>query len=155
LFNFPQPVSEVSLENKLVNLIDPDSALFLEEMNDPFPKSEHGHLSDLTININRTTSKSNTKLLLYISKAPIVDINGQVNFENLDTQVIRTIEVQANEISYTTTYLHPDKYFITAFSDVDNNFYPSTGDISNISKAINVLPEHELSMEIDVDKLIP
>lgn len=155
LFNFPQPDSEVSLENKLVNLIDPDSALFLEEMNDPFPKSEHGHLSDLTININRAASKSNSKLLLYISKAPIVDINGQVSFENLDTKVIRTIDVQANENFYTTTYLHPDKYFITAFSDADNNFYPSAGDVSNVSKAIDVLPEQELVMEIDVDKLIP
>jgi len=151
LFNFPQEVSEVNFENKFVNLIDPDSALFFEEEEDPFPKSQHGHLSDLKININRDASVADEKLLLYISKEPIVDINGRVDFENLDKKVIRTIDVAANEAFYETTYLHPDKYFITAFSDKDGNFYPSSGDVSNVSKEIIVEPDGEFSMEIDLD----
>lgn len=154
LFDFPQEVSEVDLENKFVDLVDPDSALFLEESKDPFTKSEHGHLSDLTININRASSISDMKLLLYISKEPIINNNGQVDFDNLDKKVVRTIDVRSDEMSYTTTYLHPDNYFITAFSDIDGNFYPSQGDFGNVSKEIQVTPESELSMEIDVSKLI-
>jgi len=154
LFSYPQKISEVNLEDKFVNLIDPDSALFLEENNDPFPKSQHGHLSDLTININKDASIQSENLLLYISKEPIVDGNGAVDFDNLDTKVIRTISIQSNEIFYKTTYLHPDKYFITAFSDSDGNFYPSMGDVSNVSKEVNVTPESDLSMNIDVNKLI-
>ena len=154
LFSYPQKVSEVNLENQFVNLIDPNSALFLEESDDPFPKSQHGHLSDLRININRDNSILNTKLLLYISKEPIVNDNGEVDFVNLDTQVIRTIEVQADETSYETTYLHPDKYFITAFSDKDNNFYPSTGDLSNVSKEINVVPESTPLISVNINQQI-
>jgi len=55
-FDFPQPVSEVNLNNQFTNLIDPDSALFLEENNDPFPKSQHGYISDLTIYFDRDSS---------------------------------------------------------------------------------------------------
>ena len=107
LFSYPDEVSEVNLENKFVDLIDPNSALFLEEINDPFPKSLHGHISDLIININRDSSYLNTSLLLYISKKPIVDHNGIVDFESLESQVIRTIDVQSDEYNYRSTYLHP------------------------------------------------
>lgn len=155
LFDFPQSVSEVDLNGKFVNLDDPDSALFLEEQLDPFPKSAHGHLSDLTINISRDNTISDAFLRLYISKEPLVDSSGNVNFDNLDRQVVRTVDVQEMEVFYETTYLHPDTYYITAFSDNDNNFFPSTGDVSNISKLIEVTPEGDLSMEIDVNLLIP
>ncbi len=154
-FDFPQEVSEVNLENKFVNLIDSDSALFLEESADPFPKSQHGYLSDLTINITKDESILNDQLLLYLSTESLIDENGQVNFENLNTKVVRTIDVQADESFYTTTYLHPDSYFVTAFTDKDNNFYPSTGDIGSISQAIEVTAEQFIEMDIQVAQLIP
>jgi len=150
-FDFPQAVSEVDLEGKFVDLIDPDSALFLEENADPFTKSQHGHLSDLTINIARGASIPDTRLLLYISTEPIVNASGQVDFENLDRKVVRTIDVEANEDFYESTYLHPDRYFITAFSDADGNLFPSAGDRSSVSQEIEVAPESQSAMSIVVD----
>ncbi len=151
LFNFPQEISEVNLDNQFNNLIDPNSALFLEENLDPFPKSDHGHISDLTINIERDPSISNEDLLLYISTEPIVNSNGVVDFENLDRKVVRTIDVKSTESFYTTTYLHPDDYYVTLFSDLDNNFYPSSGDFSHESKAISVAPDSTPNMDVVVD----
>jgi hypothetical protein len=155
LFDFPQKVSEVDLENKFVNLIDEDSALFLEESDDPFPKSEHRHLSDLKINISKDNSIADDALLLYISTERLIDESGQVNFDNLDKKVVRTIDIQSNEAFYETTYLHPDTYYITVFTDKDNNFYPSQGDVANVSKLIEVTPESQLEMEVMVNLLIP
>jgi hypothetical protein len=154
LFNFPQEISEVDLEDQFLNLIDPNSALFLEENEDPFPKELHGHLSDLKISINRGSSILEDKLLLYISKESIVNMSGQVDFDNLNEKVIRTIDVRSNETSYEVTYLHPDNYFITAFSDIDDNKYPSSGDISSESILIEVAPESNPSMEINVERNI-
>lgn len=154
-FNYPREVSEVSFENKFINLIDPDSALFLEEADDPFPKSQHGHISDLNININRASAVENEPLLLYLSIEPIVNAQGEVDFENLDRQVVRTIDVRAEEISYLTTYLHPDTYYVTAFSDKDGNFFPSEGDYSNVSKLIEVTEESLPEIEINVNLSIP
>lgn len=155
LFDFPQKVSEVDFNDKFVNLIDDDSALFLEEAADPFPKSEHGHLSDLKINISKDNSIADDALLLYISTEKLIDENGQVNFENLDRKVVRTIDVQGNEAFYETTYLHPDTYYITVFTDKDNNFFPSQGDVANASQLIEVTAEQQLEMEVLVDLLIP
>ena len=150
LFNFPQKVSEVNLDNAFTNLVDSDSALFLEESNDPFPKDQHGHVSDLKINISRDNAIKDESLLLYISAEPIVDSDSQVLFDNLDTKVIRTISVSSEEDFYLTTYLHPGTYFITAFSDRDGNFFPSQGDIINISKSTEVTPEGVLEMDIQI-----
>jgi len=155
LFDFPQKVSEVDLNGKFINLIDPDSALFLEESNDPFPKSAHGHISELTVNINRNAETESDDLLLYISTKPLVDAAGQVDFENVDRHVVRTIDVNANENAFRATYLHPDDYFITVFSDKDDNFYPSAGDVTSVSTAIGVGADSDLSVGVDLDVLIP
>jgi len=135
LFNYPQEVAEVDLNDKFVNLIDPDSALFLEESDDPFPKSQHGHISDLTIDI-------------------VVSADGTVDLTNVDRKVVRTIDVQATEAQYTTTYLHPDNYFITAFADLDGNFFPSAGDLCNVSQAVEVGPDMQLNTAIDINQTI-
>ena len=149
-FDFPKPISEVDFNEKFTNLLDPDSALFLEEDKDPFPKKDHGHLSDLRINIQKAVAIENEDLLLYFSKEPIIDADGNVNFENINTQVLRTMDVRANEEFYLSTYLHPDTYFITAFSDRDNNFFPSAGDFFNVSKEVVVAPESDGSVNIGV-----
>jgi len=115
----------------------------------------HGHLSDLTININRGANVQDEKLLFYLSTEPIVDENGNVDFDHLDKKTVRTIDIQPTENLYLTTYLHPGNYYITMFSDKDNNAFPSSGDIVNVSKAISVTPENQLSTEIEVDFLIP
>ncbi len=153
-FNYPRAISEVNLENKFTNLIDPDSALFLEEADDPFPKSDHGYISDLNIKINRDPAIEFDPLLLYLSTEPIVNGAGQVDFENLDRKVIRTIDVRADELSYLTTYLHPGNYYVTAFSDHDGNFFPSTDDFSNVSKVIEVAAESQPEIEINVTQII-
>ena len=154
-FDFPQKISEVDLNNQLIDLVDPGSALFLEEDKDPFPKSDHGHLSDLTIQINRASSIENDALLFYLSKEPLVDETGIVNLDNLDKKVVRTINVKANESFYKTTYLHPDAYFLTMFSDKDGNFYPSTGDYSSVSMAFEVTPENNLETQLEINIQIP
>lgn len=154
LFDFPQKVSERNLENKFLGLIDPDSALFIDEDKDPFPKVQHGHLSDLKINIEKDNSIQSDNLKLYISTEPIVAENGQVYYQNLTSKVIRIMEIQSNEPSFTSTYLHPDRYYITCFSDKDNNFFPSSGDVCNASKVIEIDPETFPEMDIVIDLLL-
>lgn len=154
-FNFPQEISEVNLENKFNNLIDSDSALFLEEDQDPFPKSDHGYISDLKINIERGSGIEDDKLLLYISTESLINENGDVNLDNLNTKVVRTIDVHSSELFYETTYLHPDTYYVTAFSDTDENLLPSSGETANASALIEVTPEAQLEMNIVLNTVIP
>ncbi len=155
LFDFPQAVSEVDFGESFDNLIDPDSALYLEEQADPFPKEAHGHLSDLEITLSRNQQTEDQRLLLYISKESLVSANGAVNFSNVDNAVIRTIDIGSDEDSYITSYLHPDNYFVTVFSDLDGSGFPSSGDYTSLSTEKTVRAEQVESMELAIDLLIP
>jgi len=151
LFDYPKAVAELDLTGQFENLIDPDSALFLEETDDPFPKSMHGHLSDLTINIERAAAIDEQALLLYISTEPLIDTQGNLDFNALDNKVTRTIDVQGYEAFYTATYLHPDSYYLMTFADLDGNFYPSTGDVTSVSQAVTVNPETHPTTSLSVN----
>lgn len=155
LFNFPQPISEVDLNDQFTNLIDPDSALFLEESNDPFPKSAHGHLSELTIEFSRNSEAQDQPMLLFLSAEPLVSVSGNVSLLNIDDKVIRTISITQAENSYVATYLHPDEYYVTAFVDNDNDNIPSSGDVSSASISIEVLAEKLVSLDLPISMLIP
>lgn len=154
MLDFPQEVSEVDLNGAFTDLIDPDSALFLEESTDPFPKSDHRHLSDLTINIERNDETIDDQLFLFISKNSLVDGPNQVNLLNIDHSVVRTIRVQSTEDSYLTTYLHPDDYYITVFSDKDGNGFPSAGDYTSLSLKHIVDPETMGSLSVEISELV-
>ncbi len=154
LFQYPQEVVEVNLNGKMTSLVDPGSALFLDEGLDPFPKSMHGHISDLTVNFTRDVSVQNDPLVLYISKEPIIE-SGLVNAFNLDTKLMRLMDIDATETSFTTTYLHPDTYYIMAFSDKDNNKYPSAGDVISSNVQLRITPNSVLSTNVTVDTVLP
>lgn len=139
--NFPKNNIESDMENKFVNLVDEGSALFLEESEDPFPRSTHPYVSDLEIKIDKSEELVKQPLMLYLSSAPIVDGKGQVDFDNLNTKLIRTINVYGDESEYIATYVHPGDYYVTVFSDYDDNQYPSQGDISSKSLFVKVSPE--------------
>ena len=153
-FDYPKQVSEVDLNGKFIDLVDNDSALFLEEESDPFPESNHAHISQLTIDIARNIETMDAPLLLFLSKEPIVDESGNVDFVKLDDTVIRTISIRSSEESYTATYLHPDQYYLTVFSDMDGNSFPSSGDYTSMSTLENVQSETFESTEVEITILI-
>lgn len=151
---FPKNIPEISMENQFDELLDNDSALFLEESLDPFPRSMHNYLSELTIDIEKNIELKNKPLLLYLSTKAIVENSGNINFEHLDKTLVRTIDIYGNEESYTATYLHPDEYYVTVFYDADNNKYPSEGDLSSESSFIDVEPESHTEMRTRLGVLI-
>ncbi len=152
-FNYPMEISEVNFNNAFDNLIDDDSALFLEEDDDPFPKADHGYLSDINIDITRESQTENKELLLYISKEELISETGVPNNLNIDNSVIRTISIQSAENNYIATYLHPDDYYFTVFLDADENGFPSTGDFSSVSKIKTVSPEaiENVALELSIN----
>lgn len=155
LFNFPQPVVEKNLTGAFNTLVDPGSALFTSESADPFPRSQHGHLSDFTVNFNKQTSIQSSGMIFLVSKAPIVSSTGIVNNLNLFDKLTRTIVIAGSETMYSASYVHPDIYYLTAFADLDGNYYPSPGDISSESSLLNVLPESNPTINLMVNISVP
>lgn len=151
-FSYPQMESEKNFNDGFTNLIDNDSALYLDESSDPFPRSEHTYLSTLNINFSRKGNALDKKLLFYISKESLVSELGEVNLTNIDKTVIRTITIQDIENFYKADYLHPDTYYLTAFADIDGNFYPSENDISSESIIVEVTSNNSITApELDIN----
>jgi len=109
----------------------------------------------LNLTIERNQETTNKELLLFVSKNELVSSGGQVNLNNIDNSVVRTIDIGALEENYLATYLHPDTYYFTVFSDEDNNGYPSTGDFASLSTLNTVNPETLATTEISITILIP
>ncbi len=155
LFNFPQEKIEHNFGSGFQGLVDPNSALYLAEDQDPFPESEHKHVSTLKSLFNKDASIADDPMLLFLSIEPIVDDMGQVHLSALQDKTLRTTDITPSEYSFTHTYLHPGTYFTTVFSDRDGNSIPSSGDISNYSIEMTIDPEKELEINIDVNREIP
>ena len=147
-FNYPTNDSEINFNTVFDDLIDPDSALFLDEASDPFPRSDHGYLSDINVDINRESQAENENLFLYISKEELVSSTGIANNLNIENSVIRTISINSVENNYLGTYLHPDEYYFTVFLDADNNSFPSPGDFSSVSTSKTVNAETIENVEV-------
>lgn len=154
-FDYPQPISEVDLDGRFMDLIDPDSALFLEEADDPFPKADHGYLSDCSIDILRDQATTDVPLLLYLSLDELVSLTGAVDYANVDNTVVRTIDIRADEDNYLATYIHPDDYYMTIFLDRDDNGYPSTGDLTSVSTLQMITPETLTTAQLAITLQIP
>ncbi len=143
LFNFPQEVSEVNLNGAFDNLIDPDSALFLTEESDPFPKADHGHLSELKVNINNSELLDAENIWLFVTLDKYIESNpAGLNFP-MTQNIIRPIRLNNGESEYVLTYLHPGKYYLTAFEDKNDNFYPDDDESHNYSQLVTIEPETE------------
>lgn len=150
-FSYPQMVTEINFGQSFNNLIDNDSALYLEESDDPFPRSAHTYLSSLKVDFNRTSSISNAELFYFISTESIIDNEGKVDLQNLDNKVVRTISIKSNETQYEADYLHPDNYYLTAFADIDGDFIPSVGDLSSESIYIEIPESESVTSSLSID----
>ncbi len=120
---------------------DPNSTVYdlAITSGDPVGISDHPRLGSLTLNITRNADVANDVLLAYLSKKPLTDSNG---FFTTDTDAYETIlhfpTLSNGENQFFYSYLHPGDYYVTIIADKDKSFAPSTGDISSISKKINI-----------------
>ena len=153
-FRYPQFISAVNFDGKFNNLVDPDSALFLEEANDPFPKTAHPNVSDLTINIKKPATETEVYTMIYLTTVPLVDEYGIIQHNDLNNGVSRAIVLQGDETSFTCTYVPAGRYYLTVFTDLDDNQYPSAHDPTNGTLEVVVTPETPLTVEVELNKRI-
>ena len=114
---------------------------------DPRRIDQMPHVSKLTVSVARSEKTKSKKLLLYLSQKALTDRNGKlitlggyVSAGLMDT-LLSFPEVSGNSNSFTFTYLHPGKYFLTVIADMDGDGYPSPGDITHPVTPITVDPK--------------
>lgn len=154
VFGFPKMVSEINLDGRFEGMQHLKTATFYSESEDPFPESAHGFISRLAIDFERGEEIEGKELLLLLSTSPLIRKYG-FDFQAFDKTVSRFVLVGGEESQFECTYLHPGKYYLTAFADLDGNYYPSKGDFVGGSKLVEVKPEMRLESRLAVDRSFP
>lgn len=121
---------------------------------DPYRVDQVPYLSSLEVTLERNPKIAKKKIQLYLSMEPLTDKKGKfftkygyIDEERLDG-ILAFPEINPEDPEFTFTYLHPGKYYITAVADMNGDGYPSKGDISHPSIAIEVTPKSAQEMKI-------
>ncbi len=122
---------------------------------DPITISDMPYLSQLQVDIERSEATKGKKLHVYLSEKPLADENGKfigkggyIKMDLLDG-LFSFPELSSVAEEFTFTYLHPGKYYLTVFADMDEDWYPSPGDICNPSLAVELKPGEKRSVKVD------
>ncbi|OJJ19085.1 hypothetical protein BKI52_19920 [marine bacterium AO1-C] len=121
---------------------------------DPFTISNHPRLANLQVNIARSTNAQGKSLFVYLSKLPLTDANGFLQFQTADAfnSVLKFPVIVENQNEFLFTYLHPGNYYLTVIADVNNDQTISQGDLTSISQLITVSPEN--TQQVTVNDII-
>lgn len=132
--------------------MDQDSVRTVYDMantsGDPVRIQDHSNMAALNVNLSPDADRANHPSLLFLSKAPLVDAQGQVDWDAFDS-VLLFPQISAGQESFEFTYLFQGTYYLTGFSDRDNNGSPSPGDKAGISQLINLNPGAKPSISLN------
>ena len=121
---------------------------------DPRRVDQMPHLAELTVSIQRDAATKDKKLLLYLSRDALVDQRGKFisRFGYIREDLLNTLlsfpEVAKNRSEFTFTYLHPGAYYLTVIADMDNDGFPSPGDITHAQRKVVVKPKSHSRVSI-------
>ncbi|MEX0273659.1 MAG: hypothetical protein AB3N16_04700 [Flavobacteriaceae bacterium] len=114
---------------------------------DPFRIQDHPYLSQLKVDITKSSQIKDDNLFLYLSFEPLTDSNGYMLADAFDS-VLQFPDIAASEDGFLFTYLHPGEYYVTVIADHNSDKLPGLGDITHRSQKINISPksEHQISI---------
>lgn len=116
---------------------------------DPYPINELPYLASLKVNIEQNEKIKNKDLIIYLSKDPLTDDNGNVILEygyvkqSLFDGILSFPQLSPNQTAFTFHYLHPGNYYLTIVADINKDGYISKTDITSKSHFVSVSPQTE------------
>jgi len=113
---------------------------------DPRRIDQMPYLAELTITVRRSKQTKGKKLLLYLSRDALADKRGKFITQNgyVREDLLNTLlsfpELSKNQDQFSFTYLHPGDYYLTVIADMDEDGFPSPGDITHPRLQVSVKP---------------
>lgn len=113
---------------------------------DPRRIDQMPYLAQLRIDVERNSVIKGKKLHAYLSRDALVSEGGkfitQSGYvrEDLLNTLLLFPELGPEETEFTFTYLHPGDYYLTVIADMDDDGFPSPGDVTHRRQKVSVLP---------------
>ncbi|HBE69243.1 MAG TPA: hypothetical protein DDW52_13930 [Planctomycetaceae bacterium] len=122
---------------------------------DPRRIDQMPYVSQLDVSVKRTSLTKGKKLLVYLSRDALVDARGrfikQYGYirEDLLNTLLSFPELAKNQSRFKFTYLHPGSYYLTVIADMDDDGFPSPGDVTHSRRKLTVSPSSTSSVTIN------
>jgi hypothetical protein len=154
-FRFPQPVMIKDFSDAFRNMTE--SIYFTFEY-DPYPSNTVPHVGTLTVNIaidEKLKVKKSDELFLLLTTESL--FNG-IKYDKDNLKFIsRYVFLPMGTKSYTFQKMHPGKYYLYSYNDINNDRKHLSGDYmsSNVNNVIEILPQENFSADTRIDFVIP
>lgn len=135
----------------------PEEPVGLDELGrmalDPRRIDQMPHLSQLKISLHRSRVARGQPVQLYLSTAAITDEDGNLHLsygypdEERFNSIVLFPRLHGGADHFTFTYLHPGEYYLTVFTDADEDGVPNSSDAVHPSFKVAVAPEALIELE--------
>lgn len=154
-FNFPQPIIVKDFSDAFKNM---NESIFFTFDNDPYPTKEQPYVGSVTVNISvdktLKVKKQNELFILFTSESLF---DGLKYIKDSNKYYSKYIFLPFGTTTYTFKNVHPGKYYVYSFDDINNDRKHLKGDYmsSNLNNIINVPENGNVKVETVIDFVIP
>jgi len=154
-FGYPKPEMIKDFTDVFKNMKE---SIFFTPENDPYSSTSQTYTGNLTVNISIDSTlktKDTDELCLLLTTEPL--FNGlKYNLENLK-YISKYVFLPLGTKTYTIRNVHPGKYYLYSYNDINNDKKHMTGDYmsSDINNILKVLPNDSVTVNTRIDMIIP
>lgn len=154
-FNFPRPVMVKDFTDVFKDM--PESIFFTDE-NDPYSCITQPYVGNVTINISiDKTLKINDSCELFLLLTTESLFDGLMYKKENLKYISRYGYLPVNIKTFTFNYIHPGKYYLYLYCDVNNDRKYLSGDYmcSDVNNIFTLIPNGNTTVDSKVDFVIP
>lgn len=154
-FDFPQPLMIKDFCDVFKNMTE---SIFFDLENDPYKSSAQPYVGSLSITVSIDSAlktKSSDEICILLTTRPLFS-GIKYNAENMN-YLSKYVYFPVGTTSFTIKNIHPGKYFLYSFSDINNDKKHLSGDYmsSDVNKSIEVFPDKTSEVNTTIDFVIP
>lgn len=155
VFGYPRPVIIKDFTGVFKNMTE---SIFFNPDMDPYSSSSQPYIGSITVNISvdkKLKTKFTDELCLVITTVPLFE-GIKYNEENLN-YISKSLYLPVEIATYTIGNVHPGKYYLYSFADINNDKKYKKGDYmsSDLNNTFTVKPKENVTVNTKIDFVIP
>ena len=133
-------------------------SIYFDLESDPYPSVEQPHVGEVTVNVvidDKLQTGSDDELFLLLTTEPLFE---GLRYEQERLKYIsKYVFLPAGTRSHTFTHVHPGRYHLYAYNDIDGDRRHLSGDYmsSDVDNTFDLAPEGRITVDAVIDFVIP
>jgi hypothetical protein len=154
-FNYPQPVMIKDFTDVFKNMTE---SIYFDLSNDPYNSSSQPYVGNITVNITidpTLKTKKTDELCILLTTEPLFT-GIKYDPDNLK-YLSKYVYLPVGTKTYTIKNVHPGKYYIYSYNDINNDKKHKSGDYmsSNVNTVFTLPANGKITVNTKIDLIIP